>query len=72
MSQPDQTSPSDRPRQTSTPDQPGAKRRLDHEEFDPIGTLALIALYFLVLIAMWLFMYFVEFLGNELTVVGLA
>ncbi|RJX49903.1 cytochrome oxidase [Halonotius pteroides] len=45
-------------------------RELSHDEFDPNGTLALIAVYFVILLAMWVFMYFVEFLGNELTVVG--
>ena len=45
-------------------------RKLSHDEFDPNGTLALIAVYFVILLAMWVFMYFVEFLGNELTVVG--
>ncbi|EMA31893.1 hypothetical protein C446_15116, partial [Halobiforma nitratireducens JCM 10879] len=37
---------------------------------DPVGTLALIALYFLILVVLWFFMYFVEFLGNDPTVVG--
>lgn len=40
------------------------------EEFDPTGTLALILLYFGILVVMWFFMYFVEFLGNELVVIG--
>ncbi|WP_435348736.1 hypothetical protein [Haloarchaeobius sp. HRN-SO-5] len=43
---------------------------LDHEDFDPVGTLALIAVYFLILVGMWVFVYFVEFLGNGPTVVG--
>ena len=46
-------------------------RDIGHDEFDPIGTLVLITLYFLVLASMWVFMYFVEFLGNDLTVVGM-
>ncbi len=46
------------------------QRTIGHDEFDPVGTLALITIYFLILIAMWFFMYFVEFLGNEPTVVG--
>lgn len=46
------------------------QREIDHDEYDPIGTLALIGLYFLVLVVMWLFMYFVEFLGNDPTVVS--
>lgn len=45
-------------------------RTIGHDEFDPRGTLALIALYFVVLVLMWLFTYFVEFLGNEPTVIG--
>ncbi|MEY7850423.1 hypothetical protein AB7C87_14645 [Natrarchaeobius sp. A-rgal3] len=47
-------------------------REIGHDEYDPVGTLALITLYFLVLIALWFFVYFVEFLGNDPTVVGAA
>jgi len=47
-----------------------AVREIGHDEFDPIGTLALIGIYFLILVLMWLFMYFVEFIGNEPTVIG--
>ncbi|WP_254530927.1 signal peptidase complex subunit 2 [Natrinema gelatinilyticum] len=46
-------------------------REIGHDEFDPWGTLALVALYFLVLTLMWLFTYFVEFLGHGPTVIGL-
>ncbi|WP_254524267.1 signal peptidase complex subunit 2 [Natrinema caseinilyticum] len=45
-------------------------REIGHDEFDPRGTLALVALYFLVLTLMWLFTYFVEFLGSGPTVIG--
>ncbi|MCW8173367.1 MULTISPECIES: cytochrome oxidase [Natrialba] len=44
-----------------------AAREIDHDEFDPYGTLALIVLYFVVLTLMWVFTYFVEFLGNAPT-----
>ena len=44
-------------------------REIGHEEYDPKGTVALISVYFVILLVMWVFMYFVEFLGNELTVV---
>ncbi|MFA9415753.1 hypothetical protein [Natrinema sp. HArc-T2] len=54
-------------------------RELGHDEYDPIGTAILVGIYFLILVALWIFMYFVEFLGNGptvtgvlLTVVGLA
>jgi halocyanin-like protein len=48
----------------------GIVRKLGHDEFDPTGTAALIAVYFAVLVLMWVFMYFVEFLGNGPTVIG--
>ena len=43
---------------------------VDHDAFDPVGTAALLLVYFLVVGLMWLFMYFVEFLGNGPTVIG--
>jgi len=43
---------------------------VDHDAFDPVGTAALLAVYFLVVTLTWLFMYFVEFLDNGPTVVG--
>jgi len=48
----------------------GVVREIGHDEFDPVGTLALILLYLAILVVMWFFMYFVEFLGNGPTVVG--
>ncbi|RQG92811.1 hypothetical protein EA462_00860 [Natrarchaeobius halalkaliphilus] len=50
-------------------DEPAQTREIGHDEFDPVGTLALIGLYFLILVVLWFFMYFVEFLGNDPTVV---
>jgi hypothetical protein len=46
------------------------EREISHEEFTPIGTATLIAVYFVILVVLWVFTYFVEFLGRELTVVG--
>jgi halocyanin-like protein len=43
---------------------------IGHDEYDPIGTAALIVVYALILLVMWVFMYFVEFLGNGPTVIG--
>jgi hypothetical protein len=43
---------------------------VDHDAFDPVGTGLLLVLYFLIISLMWLFMYFVEFLGNGPSVVG--
>lgn len=43
----------------------------DHEEeFNPKGTLALILTYFVILLVMWVYIYFVEFLGGDLVVIG--
>jgi halocyanin-like protein len=41
-----------------------------HDEYDPWGTATLVAVYFAILVLMWLFMYFVEFLGRGPTVIG--
>jgi hypothetical protein len=40
------------------------------EEFDPIGTLTLIAIYFVILLLSWVYIYYIEFLGRDLVVVG--
>lgn len=48
----------------------GQVREIGHEEYDPVGTLALIGLYFALLVVLWIFMYFIEFLGNDPTVSG--
>lgn len=42
----------------------------DDAEFDPIGTLTLIGIYFVILVLSWVFIYYIEFLGRDLTVVG--
>jgi hypothetical protein len=47
----------------------GIVREIGHDEFDPVGTLALIFIYFVIIAGLWAFMYFVEFLGNGPTVV---
>ncbi|ARS91886.1 cytochrome oxidase [Natrarchaeobaculum aegyptiacum] len=47
-------------------------REIDHDEYDPVGTLALIVLYFVILLLMWGFTYFIEFLGNDPTPMLLA
>ncbi|MEF8773934.1 MAG: halocyanin domain-containing protein [Halobacteriales archaeon] len=43
---------------------------LGHDDFDPSGTLGLVVVYFLILLVLWVFMYFVEFLGRGPTVIG--
>jgi halocyanin-like protein len=45
-------------------------REIGHDEYDPVGTAALIAVYFIILAVLWVFMYFVEFLGNGPTIIG--
>lgn len=46
------------------------EREIDYDEFTPIGTATLIAIYFAILVVLWVFTYFIEFLGREVTVVG--
>jgi hypothetical protein len=60
--------PESEPPSQAGPD--GIEREIGHDEFDPEGTLALIAIYFTIIALLWLFMYFVEFMGNDPTVVG--
>jgi len=43
---------------------------IDHDEYDPWGTLSLLLVYLAIISLMWVFMYFVEFLGNGPTVIG--
>jgi halocyanin-like protein len=43
---------------------------IGHDEFDPVGTASLIIVYFLILLVMWVFVYFVEFLGGGPTITG--
>jgi len=45
------------------------EKEIGHDEYDPVGTLSLIAIYFLIVVFLWVFMYFVEFLGRGPTVV---
>ena len=45
-------------------------REIGHDEFDPIGTASLIVIYFAILVIMWIFVYFIEFLGRGPTVIG--
>jgi len=47
----------------------GIEREIGHDEFDPVGTVVLVFVYFLIVVLLWVFMYFVEFLGNGPTVV---
>ncbi|MFC6954429.1 cytochrome oxidase [Halorubellus litoreus] len=42
----------------------------DAESFDPIGTATLIGIYMAIVVLMWIFTYFIEFLGRGLTIVG--
>ncbi|MEA5387068.1 halocyanin domain-containing protein [Haloarculaceae archaeon H-GB2-1] len=47
-----------------------AEVEIGHDEYDPFGTASLIVVYFLILVVLWIFMYFVEFLGRGPTVIG--
>lgn len=53
-------------------DDRGRVRTIEHGEFDPNGTLALIALYFVILALLWSVTYFLEFVENVPTPMVLA
>jgi hypothetical protein len=55
--------------ETETETGPEIEREIGHDEFDPIGTLVLVSIYFVIIGLLWLFVYFVEFLGRGPTVV---
>ncbi|SDZ97596.1 halocyanin domain-containing protein [Haloplanus vescus] len=48
----------------------GVVRDLGHDDYDPYGTATLIAIYLGIISLLWVFMYFVEFLGGGPTVIG--
>ena len=63
------------PKSRGTPDTAGETRsetvrEISLEEFNPSGTLALLGIYFLILLGMWFFMYFVEFAGRGVSLTG--
>lgn len=56
--------------QTSPASSEGDTADHDEMDFDPKGTLTLILIYFVLLVLLWIHMYFIEFLGNDLVVIG--
>ena len=48
----------------------GIVRDLGHDDFNPYGTATLILIYAGIISLLWVFMYFVEFLGGGPTVIG--
>ena len=48
----------------------GIVRDLGHDDFNPYGTATLIVIYAGIISLLWVFMYFVEFLGGGPTVIG--
>ena len=51
------------------PTEDGTVRELSLEEFDPVGTLAVTGAYFLLLLALYALMYFVEFAGRSPSII---
>ncbi len=44
-------------------------QEISHEEFDPVGTLAVTGGYFLLLLVLYALMYFVEFAGRSPSII---
>jgi halocyanin-like protein len=57
------------PVEVTEAEEPEVAEQIAHDEYDPLGTLALVLVYFAIVVLMWAFMYFVEFLGGP-TVIG--
>jgi hypothetical protein len=51
-------------------EQAGATEGDVAESFDPVGTAVLIGIYMAIVVLMWIFTYFIEFLGRGVTIVG--
>lgn len=49
---------------------PEIEREITLEEYQPYGTLTLVLLYFVIVVLMWIFMYFVEFAGNDPSIIN--
>lgn len=47
----------------------GIVREISVDEFDPVGTLAVTGLYFLLLLVLYALMYFVEFAGRGASII---
>jgi hypothetical protein len=48
----------------SHPINPSIEKEIPLEDFSPVGTMTLTMIYFLILVVMWAFMYFIEFVGH--------
>ncbi|MDX1637726.1 MAG: hypothetical protein R3281_07140 [Balneolaceae bacterium] len=49
---------------------PEIEKEISLEDFQPTGTLTLVLLYFVIIVLMWIFMYFVEFAGNDPSIIN--
>ncbi|MGM0589045.1 MAG: hypothetical protein ACQETE_11555 [Bacteroidota bacterium] len=49
---------------------PAIVREIPEEEFNPTGTVTLSIIYFAILVFLWAFMYFVEFVGHGPSING--
>lgn len=43
---------------------------VSEEDFNPTGTASVLGVYFLILVLLWIFMYFIEFLGGTATILS--
>ena len=59
----------DGPAPVAEADEAAPAVEVGHDEFDPWGTASLVAAYLVLIALLWVFMYFVEFLGR-VSVIG--
>lgn len=55
---------------TSEEPNPEIEQEISLEEFQPKGTMTVTLLYFVIIVLLWIFMYFVEFAGNDPSIIG--
>jgi len=67
--EPGQQSFDNKPEESEKPS-PDIEREISLEEFQPKGTMAVTLLYFIIIVLLWIFMYFVEFAGNDPSIIG--
>ena len=58
----------DRPGESEEPDSE-IEKEITLEEFQPKGTMTVTLLYFIIIVLLWIFMYFVEFAGNDPSII---
>jgi len=68
----DSASPASDPHASDEPvmEQEGIVENISLDDFNPTGTLAVAGMYFLLLLVLYVLLYFVEFAGRDVNIIG--